>query len=77
MTYRIDPDGASGLAFQGVLDHAALADLRARVVPGRTRLSLRTGTAVDPLLIDALRALPVAALVAESPFLARWLAEDR
>jgi hypothetical protein len=76
MTYRIDRDGAHGLAFEGLLDDAALAELRARVIPGRTRLHLRAGTEIDPVALDALRALPLAALDAASPYLARRLTQD-
>jgi hypothetical protein len=81
MPYRIDlfriPAGVT-LAFQGVLDEGALADLLARLVAATTpvRLVLRAGTEVDPGCIDALRRLPVAELSAVSPFLTRWLSED-
>jgi hypothetical protein len=81
MPYRIDrvrTQIAETLAFQGVLDAEALADLRARVAAIATpvELLLRAGTEVDPRCIDALRHLPVAELRAESPFLSRWLSED-
>jgi hypothetical protein len=81
MPYRIDlfrtPAGVM-LAFQGVLDEGALADLVARLVAATApvRLVLRAGTEVDPGCIDAVRRLPVAELSAVSPFLSRWLSED-
>jgi hypothetical protein len=81
MTYRIDAfqtEAALVLAFQGVLDAAALEDLRARVAAlAPVRLVLRAGTEVDPGCIAPLRRLPLAALTAESPYLTRWLSEDR
>lgn len=76
MTYRIDLDGPATLAFQGLLDAAALADLRARITPG-THVVLRAGTEVDVELVDELRLLRAASVVAESPFLARWISQDR
>jgi hypothetical protein len=81
MPYRIDTlrtKAALVLAFQGVLDADALADLRDRVgaITTPVELLLRAGTEVDPGCIDALRRLPVAGLRAESPFLSRWLSED-
>ncbi len=82
MPYRIDTlraDLATVLAFQGLLDTGALADLRARIagLGNPVRLVLRAGTEVDPACIASLRRLPVAGLVAESPYLSRWLSEDR
>lgn len=81
MPYRIDrlrTRTAQILAFQGILDAEAIADLRARVANIATPVEvlLRAGTDVDPGCIDALRRLPVAELRAESPFLSRWLSED-
>jgi hypothetical protein len=81
MPYRIDTFRAQAvvvLAFQGVLDEGALADLRRRIVAAvlPVELQLLAGTEVDPTCIDALRSLPVAGLRAESPFLTRWLSED-
>jgi hypothetical protein len=81
MPYRIDTvrtQVAVVLAFQGLVDEGALADLRVRIaaLSAPVRLLLRAGTEVDPGCIAALRRLPAAELVAESPFLARWLAED-
>ena len=81
MPYRIDTvrtQVAVVLAFQGLVDEGALADLRVRIaaLSAPVRLLLRAGTEVDPGCIGALRRLPVAELVAVSPFLARWLAED-
>ncbi len=74
MVYRIDTlrtQNAVELAFQGVLNEAALADVLARIVatPGPVRLVLRAGTEVDARCIDALRRLPVTELRAESPYL--------
>lgn len=82
MPYRIDTlrtDVALVLAFHGLLDELALADLVARIgaLAAPVRLVLRAGTEVDPLCIDALRRLPLAALSAESPYLTRWLSEAR
>ena len=81
MPYRIDAirtETALVLAFQGLLDEAALADLRSRMpaLPGPVRLVLRAGTEVEPACLDALRTLPLAGLAAESPYLARWLSEE-
>jgi hypothetical protein len=81
MTYRIDALGTempTVLAFQGLLDAAALADLRGRIAAraAPVRLLLRAGTEVDPTCIAELRRLPVAGLAAESPYLTRWLSED-
>ncbi len=81
MPYRIDAlrtELAAVLAFQGLLDQAALAELRRRIadLPAPVRLVLRAGTEVDPACIDALRRLPLAGLTAESPYLTRWLSED-
>jgi hypothetical protein len=81
MTYRIDSQGtppAAVLVFQGLLDEAALAELRVRIgAAGEpVRLVLRAGTEVEPASIEPLRRLP-AELHAESPFLQRWLSEDR
>ncbi len=82
MTYRIDAlrkHSAAVLAFQGLLDAAALDDLRRRIasLAAPARLVLRAGTEVDPVCFDALRRLPVAGIDAESPYLTRWLSEDR
>ena len=82
MAYRIDTlraELATVLAFQGLLDAAALADLHARIAGLATpvRLVLRAGTEVDPGCIAALRQLRVTGLTAESPYLSRWLSEDR
>lgn len=81
MPYRIDivrTKAAVVLAFQGLLDAAALADLRGRIAGAATpvRLVLRAGTDLAPGAIDELRRLPVAGLSAESPYLTRWLSED-
>ncbi len=65
MMYRIDTlwtQNAVELAFRGVLDETALADILARTVgsPGPVRLVLRAGTEVNARCTDALRRLPVA-----------------
>jgi hypothetical protein len=82
MAWRIDlgqRNGALHLELQGVLDAEALAALARRVEGARVpvRLVLLQGTEVDPTCLAALRALPFAALVAESPYLSRLLEEDR
>lgn len=79
MPYRIHiAQSLAGLllAFEGLLDEAALADLRERLAhaPGTARLHLRAGTEVVPTCLEPLRALPVA-ITAESPFMARLLAD--
>jgi hypothetical protein len=62
----------------GFLDGAALASLRAsvefvRASGASARVVLRTGTEVERSCLSELRALD-AELVAESPYLASWLA---
>jgi hypothetical protein len=82
MPYRIDVEtsetAALVLAFQGFLDGAALAALRARITAsaGPVRLVLRAGTELDPTVVGALRRLPVADLSAESPYLTLWLSKE-
>jgi hypothetical protein len=80
MVHRIDigRQAAPTIQFQGVLDGAALFEIR-RHVKGlaeggaRVRLVLKRGTDVDPSCVDALKSLGAVDLVAESGFLARWL----
>ncbi len=81
MTYRIDltrEEQELVFSFQGILDATALADLRARtalsVAP--VRLVFRAGTEVELACLSDLRALPVRSIVAESPFLSRWLSQE-
>lgn len=71
MTFRIEDSEGEPLQFEGVLDREALAALRRRL-EGRPRLVLRRGTTVEPDCWDGLRSLGVQ-VVAESPYLARWL----
>jgi hypothetical protein len=80
MGYRIHEVTESAettLQFEGLLDEAALAELRARISAGRrtmpVRIVLRTGTEVAPACVEEVASLPVAGVVAESPYLSRWL----
>lgn len=66
------------IEFQGLLDGAALFEIRRHVrglsdAGHRVRLVLKTGTEVEPTLVDALRSLEAVDLVAEAGYLARWL----
>jgi hypothetical protein len=78
MTHRLDfqkRDGATVIEFQGLLDPAALDVLRAavaRVPEGLARIVLRAGSEVERACLPGLRALD-AEVVAESPYLARWI----
>ncbi len=79
MAHRVDVRYAGGcriLEFQGLLDPEALAMVRAAAGPGVARLVLRAGTEVDRACLEGLRALAVE-IVAESPYLARWLSDCR
>lgn len=74
MTYRIDIAGGPvpELRVQGIVDRAALAGLReAAARSGVARIVLIAGTEVEAPCVAELRAL--GEVVAESPFLARWL----
>lgn len=69
------------LHFQGLLDLAALAPLEeavrvAAANDSRTRIVLREGSEVDRACLPRLAALE-AEIVAEAPYLARWIAEAR
>ena len=85
MVHRIDigRQAVPTIEFQGLLDGAALFEIR-RHVRGltlakpyaRVRLVLKTGTEVDPSCVDALRQLDAVDLVAEAGFLARWLGAE-
>jgi hypothetical protein len=83
MTSRIEITGAPAgptLAFQGLLDRAALGAIQAQLRGLRSRsggapigVLLLEGTEIDPECVEAMRALPGAVVEAASPFLARWL----
>jgi len=81
MTYRIDARDGGGrvvVEFQGALDRAALADIRTRcttpVLQGLpVRLVLRLGTEVEPGCVEELAGLQGVELVADAPYLRRWL----
>ena len=81
MTYRIDTREDSErlvLEVQGLLDRKALSDLRVRctapVLRGLSvRLVLRLGTEVELGCLEELAGLRGVVIVAEAPFLKRWL----
>jgi hypothetical protein len=81
VTHRLEirkQDGTVVFELQGVLDRAAMASLRASLEFARAngasaRVVLRAGTEVERSCLPELRALD-AELVAESPYLASWLA---
>lgn len=78
MTYRIVTKAAAGeqrLEVHGHLDAAALEGIRAAIAAGRagTRVVLKEGCHVEPAILEELRQLEGVELVAESPYLARWL----
>jgi hypothetical protein len=83
VTHRLDVhkgDRSVVLEFQGLLDAAALAALRAAVVQGRAgggavRIELRPGTEIERSCLSALRTID-AEVVADSAYLARWIDED-
>jgi hypothetical protein len=83
VTHRLDiretPSSVT-LEFEGFLDPAALEKLRAALESAAARgaavrVVLREGTDVDRACVDGLRAL-AAEVVAESPYLARWIRGD-
>lgn len=85
MTHRIHrvspPEQAVVLEFQGLLDAAALAPLEDAVAIAaangcRARIVLREGSEIDRACLARLAALD-AEIVAETPYLARWIAEAR
>lgn len=82
MTHRLDfreLGGATVLEFQGLLDQAALQVLRAAVAGtprGLARIVLRAGSEVERDCLPGLRGLE-AEVVAESPYLARWISERK
>lgn len=82
MTHRIDleeRDGATCIAFEGVLDLAALKLVRSCVADARRNgarrvvLSLGLGTEVEGECIEGLRLVEGLSVKAVSPFLTRWL----
>lgn len=82
MVHRIDigPRAAPAptIEFQGLLDGAALVEIRRHVhglasAGHRVRLVLKTGTEVEPSCVDALKALEAVELLPEAGYLARWL----
>lgn len=80
MAYRIHIEARSDglvLVFEGLLDPAALADIRETVARATApvRLHLRAGAEVEPTCLEALRGM-CAALSAESSFMAQLLADD-
>jgi hypothetical protein len=83
VTHRIDVGREGGtIVFhvQGLLDAPAFAALKASVAAvtasgGDARVVLKAGTQLDRGCLPCLRALG-AAVVAESPYLARWIAES-
>lgn len=84
MPHRIDVrtgEGSLTLDFHGLLDPSALRELRAAAdlagAPGAAiRIVLRAGTEVDRACLPALCDL-AAEIAAESPYLARWVADAR
>lgn len=82
MVHRIDIGKQANccptIEFQGLLDGAALFEIRRHVrgladAGHRVRLVLKTGTEVEPSLVDAVKALESVDLIAEAGYLARWL----
>jgi hypothetical protein len=78
MTYKIDAKRAADgyrLEVQGLVDAAALDGIRAAIAAraGTLRVVLREGCQVEPAILLELRRLERVELIAESPFLARWL----
>jgi hypothetical protein len=84
VTHRIDVGRHGGtitFEIQGLLDAPALAALQSSVAAAKANGSavvvvLRAGTQVDRGCLPELRAMG-AALTAESPYLVRWIAEER
>ena len=85
MTYRVDTRDEGGtvvLELQGLLDRKALSEIRIHcttpVLRGLpVRLVVRFGTEVEPGCLQELARLPGVELVAEAPFLRRWLERRR
>ncbi|HET9552865.1 MAG TPA: hypothetical protein VFP50_07845 [Anaeromyxobacteraceae bacterium] len=82
MTYKIDANFAADgyrLEVHGLVDLTALVGIRGAIRVGRAgqagklRLVLKEGCQVEPAAMDELRRLDGVELIAESPFLARWL----
>ena len=81
MTYKIETkvtaDG-SRLEVQGLVDAEALAGICAAIRIGHARcVVFKEGCQVEPAILEALGWLESIELVAESPFLARWLLKVR
>ncbi len=84
MTHKLDVsrrDRTVVLDFQGLLDAAALEPLEAavgiaRADGARARIVLRAGTEVERSCLSRLAAIE-AEVVAEVPYLARWLEEAK
>ena len=85
MTYRIETsqdEGTEVLAFEGVLDRAAIADIEAGCAQARRRgahhvvLALGIGSTVENDCIPALRGIDGLTVRASSPFLAHWLRQS-
>ncbi len=72
MTFRAHRSGIA-IHFEGLLDDEALAFLK--TLPPATLLVLCQGTEVSLECIERLRALDLE-IVAESPFLSRWLKQS-
>ena len=82
MTHRIELDGGeegSRIAFEGLLDRAALEDVLSCLAHARRSgarrivLSLGVGTEVEGECIERLRLVEGLSVTAVSPFLTRWL----
>lgn len=72
MTFRAHRSGTA-IHFEGLLDDEALAFLKAQ--PPATRVVLHQGTEVSLECLERLRTLDLE-IVAESPFLSRWLKQS-
>lgn len=76
MVFRVAVDSRT-VTCEGVLDAAGLDEVIARCTAAAAgRLVLRAGTVVRPECIATLAALDLE-VVAESPYLARWLERAR
>ncbi len=81
MTHRIETKIAADgtrLEVEGLVDAAALAGICAAIRARRAcRVVLKEGCQVEPAILEALGWLKGVDIVAESPFLARWLLKVR
>ena len=76
MVFRVAVESKTAV-FEGLLDAQALEDMLARCrATSAERLLLRAGTVVRPECVASLAALDIE-VVAESPYLARWLERAR